>query len=486
VTNVHRHDLVVLGGGIVGLWTATHAARLGASVAVVEIGPGGLDQLRPSKPAVVFSARENLGAVRARNHLLGGNSKFWGGGLVRNSRTALADLYGAEMARRVYARYEHVERSLGVGVAFESEPPSLAGAPLHEIAVLPGKKRGLWSSAQRDSGIQLFLNARIVGVKLAQGHSMENVTVRLENDEEHVLQAAEFSLSMGVIDSNIFVNDWLRETIAESLRPSIGTCLHDHWSVPVASLRWRNHDAVGKLFPPKFKGGVVVGRRLTLSHGFFHIVADLDAMPPDDRVKELLRVRQQGGGVAGVAGAALRTCASPWGMLRAGAHYLAKRELFIPEGASVRLVLDFESSRSSSNQIRRTAQGLYLDWDLRDDDHERFTSILRAHRTWWDDVWRTANIDMEWLFEESWSRESIARRLDGLAVDAFHLGGGLHPDHDGITGLTECNGRLRGCSNLFVNGTSFFCRPGPGNPVLTLLARAEIYAESLQRGGAPS
>src|SRR5437879_1460514 len=91
-------DLVVLGGGIVGLWTATQAERAGASVAVVEVGTAKLSAQRAPKPALRFSLRENVGAVRARNHVLGGNSSYWGGGLVRNSQAALAEMYGAAIA----------------------------------------------------------------------------------------------------------------------------------------------------------------------------------------------------------------------------------------------------------------------------------------------------------------------------------------------------------------------------------------------------
>jgi len=76
------------------------------------------------------------------------------------------------------------------------------------------------------------------------------------------------------------------------------------------------------------------------------------------------------------------------------------------------------------------------------------------------------------------------RYLGENAIDAYHMGGGLHPTALGTPGVSEPDGTIPGCRNVFVNGTAFFCRPAPGNPVLTLLARASVYVNQI--GGSSS
>lgn len=480
--STEKFDLVVLGGGIVGLWTARAAARAGARVGVVEIGPRMLAEQRDATPSLRFSARTNVGSLRARNHIFTGNSSYWGGGLVRNPPAALAVLFGAEVGPRVAAEYPSIETALGVREGFEPAPLAVLGRPLHEVAVLPGKLRGLWADF-RDPGVTCFTGAAITDVGLATD-GVSHVTIG-SADGERRLTAPEYSLSMGVIDSNLFVQRWLTDAVPASLRSALGTRLHDHWSVPIGAMPWRACPTLEPLFPPKFRSGVVAGRRVALPDGFFHIVADLDKTPPYDRVKEFLRVRQQGRGALPVIKAAFATMGSPFGMLRAGIHYLAKHELHIGDGTEVRLVIDFESSRDPSNRVFATGVGPTLDWDLRDDDRRYFESALRTNRDWWESVWREAGVDARWLVED-WSTAGMSRYLDTNAVDAYHLGGGLHPDSDEGSGVTERNGRMRGCPNVFVNGTAFFGRPGPANPVLTLLARASVYVDDIVKGGAPS
>ena len=475
-------DLIVLGGGIVGLWTARMAARAGARVAVVEVGPKDLSAQREATPPLHFAARTNVGSLRARNHVLTGNSSYWGGGLVRNSREALTDLYGSSLAASVEAEYPNVERSLGVREGFDPVAPSVRDRPLHEVAVLPGRLRGLWADFS-EPGVTCLTNCKVTEVRC--GNKIEGLTVMSSESGEHTLVATEFSLSMGVIDSNLFAQRWLVDAIPGNLRALLGTRLHDHWSVPVCAVRWHASPAADPLFPPKFRAGVVAGRRITLERGFFHIVADLDNTPPYDRVKAFLRARQQGLGGLQVFKAAAGTMASPFRMMRAGFHYLARREIHISDGTEVKLVLDFESSQDMDNRLVANASEATLHWDLRSEDYITFERLLHQNRAWWEALWSETHIEARWLFDD-WAGDAMHRYLSESAVDAYHLGGGLQPDTVTTHGVSESDGRLRGCSNLFVNGTAFYCRPGPANPVLTLLARASVYVREIAKGGASS
>jgi hypothetical protein len=477
-------DLVVLGGGLVGLWTAREAARQGARVAVVEVGPATLAEQRDAAPPVHFAARENLGATRARNHVLTGNSSYWGGALVRNPPAVLAELYGADAGAAVEQEYPSIEQALGVREGFEPGELMVRDRRLHEVAVLPGKRRGLWADF-REPGVTCFTACEITGVSFGHGGRLDRLTLRDHSDEERQIIPRNVSLSMGVIDSNLFAQRWLAPVMPESVRSQIGTRLHDHWSIPVAALEWRVSPTLEPLFPPKFRAGVVAGRRLALECGFFHIVADLDSMPPYDRVKTFMKTRQKGAGPLALFGAAAATMASPFSMARAGIHYLAHRELHIPDGSHVLLYLDFESAQPPDNRVVATRDGATLHWDLREDDYSRFVEILQSNRDWWEGTWSAANVPARWLADD-WTHEGLRRHLGAHAIDAYHMGGGLRPEHRTTTGVCEPDGSVRGCPNVFVNGTAFLCRPGPANPVLTLLARAMVFVRSLSKGTSPS
>lgn len=474
-----RFDLLVLGGGVVGLWTAREAARAGLRVGVVECGPALLEKQRDARPALRFPERDNLGAVRARNHVLTGNSSYWGGGLVRNPRGALEELFGPR-AGAVAAEYPAVEQSLGVAKGFAPAALEVHGAALHEIAVLPGKKRGLWY-AFAEPGVTLLTERAVCAVERGP-RGVESVTVRDASGAEQTLRAERYALCLGAVDSNLFALRFLLEGMPAEARAAVGTRLHDHWSLPVCALKWRAGPAVDPLFPPKFRAGIVAGRRLTLERGFFHVVSDLDVTPPYDKVKAFLRVRQQGAGLLAVTKAALGTMASPLKMARAGVHYVFKRELHIPDGSEVRLVYDFESSRSERNRLVLEGEGAALHWDLREEDYAHFARAVRERYAFWRELWGSARVDARWLFDVE-SEESAATYLREHAIDAYHLGGGLHPSAGGAEGPSEEDGTLRGWPNLFVNGTAFFGRPGPANPVLTLLARATVYVRELSGRG---
>jgi hypothetical protein len=424
--------------------------------------------------------RENLGATRARNHVLTGNSSYWGGGLVRNSPTVLTDLFGADIGAMIGQEYPSIERALGVSDGFEPAEVSVGNRRLQEVAVLPGKRRGIWADFV-EQRVTCLTDTAITGVRFDSQGRIEGVAVRTASSESLELAASHVALCMGVIDSNLFVEKWLRSRLPESLRPLVGTRLHDHWSVPVAGISWRASPTVEPLFPPKFRSGIVTGRRLVLDRGFFHVVADLDTTPPYDRVKALMKARQRGAGPFALLGAAAATMASPLGMARAGLHYLSHHELHIPDGSEVRLVLDFESAGDPRNRVVGTDDGADLHWELREEDYARFEQMVRANREWWESLWTEARCDARWLFRTS-APEDLQRYLTEHAIDAYHMGGGLQPDAERMQGVTERNGTLRGCTNVFVNGTAFFNRPGPANPVLTLLARATIFVRDLVKG----
>jgi hypothetical protein len=475
-----RFDLVVLGGGIVGTWIAKGAAKLGRSVAVVEVGPVELPAQQAPRPAITFVQRENLGATRARHHVLTGNSGYWGGGLCRNDGESLQAMFAlpspGEAAARFSEDYDAIERSFGVQPASSAATGSaFDNMSVAEIAVLPGKRRGVWSSfngevARGTSTVKCYSSARVEAVAIRDDGVVEAVRV-VTGGAEHVLTGSVFVLSMGVIDSNLFALQHLARVVPVRAREFVGTHLHDHWSIPLARVRWKNRTHFSSMFPPKFERGAVIGKRACLNGGFLHLTADFDTTPPYDRVKRLLGARQRNEPWGKQVGLALQTLGRPLLMARAGVRYLSHRELFVPDGSVLNLTYDFESDADPENRIRSTGDGrAELYWDLRFGDVASFDRTVRAHRDALCGALERAGLGVEWLAGRGGDETESYLRTN--AIDAYHLGGGLQlaaTGGDGVVGSDLC---FQGTRNLYVLGTATFRRPGLANPVLTLLAQA--------------
>ncbi len=481
-----RYDVLVLGGGIVGTWVAQEAARRGLSVGIVEAGPASLVDQQPPQPQITFAERVNLGATRARHHVLTGNSGYWGGGLCRNDGESLGAMFAIASAEEATTRfaddYDAIERSFGVTPAVDGVSPVFDGMDLAEIAVLPGKRRGVWSSfaakvARGESAVRCHVTCEIQGLDVDSRGAVEAVRIVTREGAQQRLAARAFVLSMGVIDSSIFALKHLRGVIPEPGATYVGNHLHDHWSVPLARIRWKNGTKFASLFPPKFARGAIVGRRACSREGFLHLTADFDAMPPYDRVKQLLGARQRNEPLSKQLRLALETVGRPFLMARAGIHYLSSRELFVPDGSEITLTLDFESVAALENHIRVGSSGRAdLHWDLRAADHDTFARFVRARRAAICSALQRAELGVEWLAGSG--AEETTSYLERHAIDAYHLGGGLQvagPSKDGVVNddLTIC-----GTTNLFVLGTSTFRIPGLANPVLTLLAQARALVNS--------
>jgi hypothetical protein len=349
---------------------------------------------------------------------------------------------------------------------------------LVEIAVLPGRRRGIWSrfarGPQSDGGVRTFTSSVVRSAAISGGR-LERIELEGPGGTE-AIAGDHFALSMGVIDSNLFVDAFLREAIPPSAAAAAGRFLHDHWSVPLARLRWKNDSALHAIFPPRFARGGVVGGRLAFHDGFFHLMATFDSIAPYDRVKKFLALRQQGASLARAAQAGLSCFGRPLLMARAGAHYLARRELYVSDGTELTLSVDFESAAAPENRIRRGDAGVVLDWDVRAADVGRFGEIVDAYRPVLDEFAVRDGVTIGWLVpDDSASRE---RYLREFAIDAYHMGGGLQAT-PGVAGVTEIGGAIRGVPNLRALGTAVFARPGPANPVLTLLALADIAVDEL-------
>lgn len=488
---IKEFDHVIVGAGIVGVWLARALLRQGHSVALVEIGA--LDPAGPavSVPPVLFAERTNLGVTRARNQGFTGNSKYWGGGLIRNDAASLKKMFrlppGSRVVDDLLKSCDLVEQCLGLSVA-ERQGIDGSSAKLARIAVLPGRRRDIVKDILRpyrgDENLLIRCDACIETIEWSEDGKIAGLTLSIPQGNREILSGRNFILAMGVVDTNIFALRHLRKVLGLSW-DCLGTRLHDHWSVPIARIRWKNGSGLQRLYPPTFSGGNVVGSRVEINadcswgyqSGFIHIQAQYDQVEPYASLKRCMEGRQQGVGWREMMRRALPLTQNTASLVRLGYDRLVQRRLFVPDGMELNLVLDFESYPSESNRIVLEEGAAKLYWDVRSEDVDIFTKLLSCGLAQVQRWAKEGGTSMELLVggDDRADTEAYLRRH---AIDAYHLGGGLAagPAQDG--GLLDQDLRFHAISNLWVMGTAAFAAPGIANPVETLLGMCERYATS--------
>ena len=489
-----RVDHVVVGGGLAGLWLAQTLLSRGRTVAVVERGARRLDAEAPASPALRFPQRPNIGATQARHHVLTGNGSYWGGGLVRNDDDSLRRMFDlpadAGAVRGLVAAYDAIERRLGAPPAGRFAAGS-EGDPVRvcEVNVLPGRRRNLGRTVLtlclRDPGFHLLCPARVVHLEIDSANRVEAVIVLADDGSSLELRAEHVVLAMGVVDTNLFAQAHLAALVdGPSVR--IGTRLHDHWSLPIAKLRWKGRAGLDWLYPPTFRGGCVQGRRVELEArlpwgvhaGFLHIQAHYDEIEPYATIKRWMSARQEGRGwghQAGFLGPLLRH----GGRLgRIGWSRYVERQLFVPDGTPLDVVLDFESCAAGENRLTHEDGEHRMYWDVREQDVAAFAALASRALRLASDWAGAASVELEASTppDDPGALESYLR---AHAVDAYHLGGGLAVGADPGRAALAPDFRFHGVRNLGVISTAAFARPGLANPVETLLAMCERYAATL-------
>lgn len=483
-------DHVIMGAGIVGTWLARRLLSMGRSVALVEIGSADAKESRMPTPIVYFAERENLGVTKARNHVLTGNSKYWGGGLIRNDAHSLNKMFDLEGASNILDEftecYQFIEQQLEipskVRVSIEDD------VRISEISVLPGKHRdiaknllGPFSGGQK---LKVFCNAGIVKFDYGVSNQIEAVTLSLPDAPRVDLVAKHYVLSMGVVDSNIFALTSLLP-ILKKTGHLIGRNLHDHWSIPIAKIAWKNNAGLEWLFPPTFRGNVIQGVHAEIDAncpwgpqaGFLHLQAEYDQVEPYATIKRFLLGRQQGRGLGGQLQSLLPLSWHIGRLSALGYNRYVRRRLFVPDGMELSFFLDFESYPSEKNKLVIENGVTKLYWDVRKEDVVAFSNLIAQSNTLIRRWASNRGLQVE-LFAEDDSSEKLEEYLRKHVIDAYHLGGGLAVGASLERSVLNQDFRFHEIDNLAAIGTATFANPGVANPVETLLAICERYSRS--------
>ena len=486
-------DVAILGAGIVGIWLAHLLAKRGHTVGIVEVGGDRRSERKVAIPQIVFPNRRNEGAVRARNQVLTGNSRYWGGGIIRNDSDQLQVMFrescDPEFLNQMRRAYGAVEATLGVAPAERHRIEGHEEWLLAEVCILTGKRRnvaeamlpGLMANAKA----HVCCNASITKIE----YSAENLVSAIEFvDAKHGVVrfvSQRYVLAMGVVDTNLFVQKHLMRTFRQDLQV-VGTRLHDHWSVPIARCKWRKPFPDDWLFPIEFRGGHIVRKRVELAvscpwgtqFGFTHVQARYGEIEPYATLKMLLEARQEGKSVAEVVSRGARLARHWPALIKVVLERWNNKRLYVAEGVELEVVLDFESFPHRENRIELRNDNAYLYWDIRDEDVDIFAKLVRKVLPLIEEWAKQYGLRFE-LLAGSLGRSGLFDYLNSRSVDAFHLGGGLSSWGDAGVWSWGAGVQGQGNRNLAVIGTAAFRRPGIASPVETLLAMCNIYAASV-------
>ncbi len=474
-------DVLIVGGGIVGLYLAQACAEKGASVCVVEKG-GESDGVPQTEPPIQFSERQNLAAVEARNHILGGNSRYWGGALVEDDGALIASLgirNGSLEAFRLAS--DVVYSKLGIrrtrrSKHLDSEDPIV----LCEFPVLTGKWRHIWaatSTSLEAQGIRCYLNSEVLSVSKVDGRNV--ALLNQAHGEEQTVGFRSLVVSAGVVDSIRVLARLFPELEGQGL--GLGMHLNDHLSFPVLSFPWKRTAMLDKLFPPRFDKSVTVGRRLEFclpesgTKGFLHLQAPYDEVEPYRSLKRLVFSKQLGLSVPEVISSGFSLMSGGITTLRVGLDRFLAHRLFYPEGAKVNLLVDIESGAEAEKFF--SLDGDYvLNWSLSEADVNHLAEAsLKALNLLGAEI-----LDEQALVLARADIESPAfsTRVHENCTEALHLGGGVQAFTEAIDGLgMKC--RLPSEIPAYVMSTAIFPRAGVANPVQTLMVCAEMLSSHL-------
>ncbi len=479
-------DVVVIGGGIVGTWLAKELVKHNIRVVVVERGAAAKGVKLKEPEELNCNARENFGSRVARNHVLGGNGAYWGGGLIRQ------DCDNAIWGRKsinLDKSYEQVERALRF-------PHSPSRNDLQdsdglwteaEIFVLPGRARNISALALAElhsSAIaQIITNSEITGIRLRTGEPKAIASLYCTSQDCDIeIEAGSFVISSGVVDSNLIILK-LREELGVGDDLPIGLGLHDHFSVPLFRLENTKGTNFLHLITPRFKSKFVVGRRYETrlndqdnTGGLLHFQYMFDEISPYKELKALSALLQRRADKIQIVKKTTSLLPHLGALIRIGITWMFKKKLHISANVPIVATLDFESCGSLKNRIFYSRdENATLTWNVQDEDEKVFTHLVEDVKNLLETYETRYGVKFAPLFDVNDDHDTISH-LRKRAVDAYHLGGGL-----AVGKILDEDMKFRGIKNLFVISTAAFSRPGLVNPVLTLLALASRFAATFNK-----
>lgn len=484
-----RSDIVVVGGGTIGLVIAERLANKGKSVTILEAGPEFFDEEQNNLLNEVHFARTIYpGARNGRYRCLGGTSIRWGGALIPIQHEDFPDNVWPIPHHELDKYIPDVEFLFGLtSGSYKSEKLNLLGDDyVARLAKWPKFKNRntaklLKNELIANPKITIYVNANLIQLKFENNRVTAAEAVSL-NENKVIVSGESFIIAAGAIETTRILLQYFSqfEKNNETAKFFIGEDFSDHLSVNVASLRIKNRKVFNKIFGYQFvkKGGMRNLRfemsaqsnlRGKIPPHFFHVSFVVSQESGFNALREVLRNLQEGK-IPEIKSIMRILIDLPWIFKALYWKYRFKKLLY-PKSSEIQLHLVIEQTPSSQNRV-------YLSRDSKD----YFGSPLAVID------WAPMNVDLYNLqnalnhFIKAWNvspYNDIAvleiRDLD-LILSDLHKGAGIfHPvgttkvGYSRLTSTVNPSLKVHGSDNLFALSTSCLPVGGGANPTMTLL-----------------
>ena len=508
-----RPDIVVVGGGAVGLATAVDLARGGQRVVVLEAGSRSLSPASQGLFENAVSTGYPLeGLHLGRFRLLGGTTNFWAGQLVRfdpivfEERPWVPDGGWPISRSDLDDGYERAQDLIGLKKRLEDDqvwerlkvaPPD-PGSDLDYFftrwAPEPKFARLFESDIATNANLQVVLNAPVVALEAGADGKVTAVVIASANGQRQRLEAGRFILAQGTIEIARLLMVPLADGRAApwSGNPRLGRGFLDHVDYYAGTVTPIDKARFHQVFDSSFFDGLKYLPKLKLSeaaqreHQLLGIAAHFifNSSFADDLSALKLFAR---GILAGkIDGNFLRYPGRLIPLARIAvpmiARYLRYRRTYNPADKGIQLRLTGEQISVPESGMRLTdkqdALGMpIIEMDWRVDGVEletmaRFGAMLGEYL----EGQGLAKVELDPVLLNR--DPAFLSKID----DANHHMGMARMGHTAEDGVVDQNLKVFGTSNLFVTGAAVFRATGFANPTLTGIALGMRLSQAIQAG----
>jgi choline dehydrogenase-like flavoprotein len=504
-------DLLIIGGGTVGLHAAVLASRAGFRVLVIEAGSQELGGFAPSTFRSVGRRHDGIRVGRSRS--LGGTSNLWGGQLVEfqpadiGGRSWITDSKWPLTFEEIAAHHGSTYSALGIPRRWQSDAPVWEGVS----TTVPNLSRGLelfltrWMQVpnisklyahdiQRARGSWVLVGATVVGFVGDEGQ-VTGVRVVAADQVEHVLRARQFVLAAGTFETNRLLL-WGaadgRWNCPWRGNQSVGLGFHDHLGGRIGEIheldpgRFRRLFSTialeGHKFQPKirFTNSTLESESLLNVQGMIGFESSVSEQLV--YLKQFLKAAVFSRRIEGVGQFVRSVLACSKYLLPLMWTYARDHRIFVPNSAKVALIIQAEqrvlrSSRLSLDMTSRDSFGiprLVLDWQV--DGRAELLSIREFGRRCHEAL-QAAGIAEVRLDP---ALEAADPEFLGTLRDTNHQCGGAIMANSEADGVVDRNLRVFGTNNLYILGPAVFRTTSNANVTFMALCLATRLVQHLE------
>ncbi|MBB4365096.1 choline dehydrogenase-like flavoprotein [Bradyrhizobium sp. CIR18] len=503
-------DVVIVGGGAVGLLAAVYLASRNVRVLILEAGPEQLHQdSQMIFQAAMSKGRKHAGLHQGRFRALGGTTNFWGGQLVRFDRTVFAerswlnDTGWPISLEDIEPFYAECENLLGLPQALSDDrivikklqtPADYRDDDLEYFYTRWLTEKNLRFRFGRflesNANITVATNAPVTSLRITASGEIASVTVGFGPAAVDVT-ARLLVLANGTVEMIRLLQHDTTDGHAPpwAANPWLGRGFMDHLEGTIASVTPLDKSLFRSLFDNVFLQGMKLQPRLKLSAAR-QIEDELLGAAIHVKFETQEHVQNAKIFLASLLKGRLsdprKITSEVWAAARLGFpmawHYLMNQRIWSPMNGSIQLRLMLEHEPLPSSRITLSdASDKYgmripeLSWAV---SGEKEIRTIQAAAALAKTYFESRGIAMVAVPEQI---NAGGTELLASFVDTYHHMGGARMGISESDGVVDSMCRVFGCNNLYVMGAAVFPASGFANPTFTAMALALRTAETITR-----